>query len=58
MDVLGKDRVFFGSDSPINGNATLDDPMYLEFFRNALNLDGYDYEGLMGRNAANFYGLF
>lgn len=58
MEVLGKDRVFFGTDAPIDGAATLDNPMYLEFFQNALGLDGWDYEGLMGRNAANFYGLF
>ena len=57
MEKLGPDRVFFGTDAPIDGAATLDNPMYQEYFR-ALYEDPSDLmQGLMGANARRFYGL-
>ena len=58
MDILGEDHVMFGSDSPIDGLSTLDNPLYQEYFHNTLGLWEGRFRRLMGENAKNFYRLY
>lgn len=55
MDILGSDRVMFGTDNPIDGVDTLGNPMYTDYLENRLNLRGDLYEKLMEGNAAFVY---
>lgn len=57
MDVLGKHRVFFGTDSPIEGKNTLDNPVYQDYLSNAAGLNEEDYFDLMGRAGMRFYDI-
>lgn len=52
---LGKERVMFGSDAPIDGPGTLDNPLYISYFRNDIGLDEESYRMLIADNARAFY---
>ena len=55
MNELGPDRVFFGTDAPVDGEETLDHPYYRAYFENTERLGEEDYARLMAQNALNFY---
>ena len=55
INELGKERVFFGTDAPVDGKVTLDHPYYLDYFDNEVGLDPESYEYLMGKAAKDFY---
>lgn len=55
LETLGAHRVFFGTDSPVDGEKTLDHPFYKEYFENAAGLDEQTYADLMCNNAKRFY---
>ena len=52
---VGSDRIFFGTDSPIDGETTLDEEIYEEYFTNALALPEEDYENIMWKNAKRVF---
>lgn len=54
---IGEERIFFGSDNPIDGLDTLGNPMYESYYKNKVKLPGKLYHNLMYRNAINFYKL-
>ncbi len=54
---IGDNRILFGTDNPIDGLDTLNNPMYQEYFANATRLNKKAYENLMWRNAVALYGL-
>ncbi|MCR4561653.1 MAG: amidohydrolase family protein [Bacilli bacterium] len=54
---IGNDRVMFGTDNPVDGIETLDNPMYQEYFQNGVGLDKETYADLMYRNAIKIYRL-
>lgn len=57
MDEVGPDRIMFGTDNPVDGEHTLDNPIYEEYFANVLDLSGKEWRALMGGNAAKLYGI-
>lgn len=57
IDRLGPERIMFGTDAPIDGITTLDNPMYKEYFDNAAQLSPDLYRRLMRVNAIDFYDL-
>ena len=57
MEICGKNRIFFGSDNPIDGVDTLSNPMYMAYFENEADLGDEDYWALMRHNAIEFYRL-
>lgn len=54
---IGEDRIMFGTDNPIDGVDTLNNPMYQEYYRNKSKLPGKLYHNLMYRNAEKLYGI-
>ena len=57
IDEVGEDRIFFGTDNPIDGKATLAKPIYEAYFKNEIGLPKKQYEKLMGKNAEAFFHL-
>ena len=57
MDILGQHRVMFGTDAPIDGSDTLENPMYRDFFENRIGLSENELNALMEGNARTFYRL-
>lgn len=59
IEVCGIDKVLFGTDNPINGLDTYDDPVFYNpyFDRARLGLSPADYEKLMFRNAIKLFKL-
>lgn len=57
LNVLGQHRIFFGTDSPIDGMGTLKNPLYQSYFYNGEGLSDDLFEHLMGKNARDFYGI-
>lgn len=55
LEALGKNRVLFGTDNPIDGERTLDNPLYEAYFENALKLPLSSYRSLMAKNAIRVY---
>jgi predicted TIM-barrel fold metal-dependent hydrolase len=55
IEEVGKERVLFGSDAPLDGETTLDGPIYQNYFHNAENLDEESYALLMGGNAKRIF---
>ncbi|MFA6754952.1 MAG: amidohydrolase family protein [Bacilli bacterium] len=49
------DKIMFGTDNPIDGIKTLDNPLYKKYFDNAIKLDQCDYDKLMYLNALRIY---
>jgi predicted TIM-barrel fold metal-dependent hydrolase len=54
---IGENRIMFGTDNPIDGLDTLNNPMYQAYYRNKVKLPGHLYSNLMWRNAATVYKL-
>ena len=54
---IGENRIVFGTDNPIDGLDTLDNPIYQDYFSNSSRLSKATYEKLMWRNAISLYGL-
>ena len=54
---VGPDRVMFGTDAPIDGEATLDNPMYRAYFENRDGLEETLWRRLLGQNAIDLYRL-
>lgn len=54
---IGDNRIVFGTDNPIDGLDTLDNPMYRDYFANSSHLNKKAYEKLMWKNAVALYGL-
>lgn len=57
LNEIGEDRIMFGSDNPIDGLNTLDNPMYLSYFNNDANIEYSTYKKLMRDNAIKVYKL-
>ena len=57
IDEVGEDRIFFGTDNPIDGKGTLANPLYASYFKNEIGLPKKQYEKLMGKNAEAFFHL-
>ena len=55
MKECGVDHLMFGTDNPIDGLDTLDNPMYREYYENAYGLSEEDLEALMFGNAMRIY---
>lgn len=49
------DRVLFGTDNPIDGDKTLNEEIYFDYFKNKIRLNKIDYEKLMYLNAIKVY---
>jgi len=54
---IGENRIMFGTDNPIDGVDTLNNPMYQAYFRNKVKLPGHLYSNLMYRNATLLFKL-
>ncbi len=54
---IGPDRIMFGTDNPIDGLDTLNNPIYQEYFSNHARLSRTLYENLMRNNAISFFQL-
>ena len=52
---VGETRIMFGTDNPIDGENTLNNPMYQSYYRNRVKLPGHLYSNLMYRNAATLF---
>jgi len=52
---LGPGRIIFGTDNPVDGLDTLANPLYAEYFSNALRLPKKEYQSLMGRKAIELF---
>lgn len=52
---IGIDRMCFGTDNPIDGEDTLQNPIYQEYFSNALRLTKKEKEHLMCSNALKIF---
>lgn len=57
LEEVGDSRIMFGSDNPIDGLATLDNPMYQDYFSNTLDIEPSLYKKLMRENAIKVYKL-
>jgi hypothetical protein len=57
LETIGENRVMFGTDNPIDGIDTLNNPMYQAYFKNKVKLPGRLYHNLMSRNAIQVYQL-
>ena len=55
LDVLGEDRVLFGTDNPLDGSDTLFNPMYDGYFHHAYGEEGGRFDALMYQNALSLY---
>jgi predicted TIM-barrel fold metal-dependent hydrolase len=54
---IGEDRMMFGTDNPIDGGDTYNNPIYQAYFRNKNKLPGHLYRNLMARNAIALFSL-
>ena len=54
---IGPDRVLFGTDNPIDGLLTLNNPMYQDYFANHSRLNKRLYANLMRNNAISLFAL-
>jgi predicted TIM-barrel fold metal-dependent hydrolase len=52
---IGEERIVFGTDNPIDGVDTLNNPMYQSYYKNKVKLPGHLYHNLMYRNAINLF---
>jgi predicted TIM-barrel fold metal-dependent hydrolase len=52
---IGEDRILFGTDNPIDGVDTLNNPMYQAYYKNKVKLPGRLLHNLMYRNAEKVY---
>ena len=57
MKEVGKDRIIFGTDNPIDGPDTLGNEMYQEYFKNSAKMPKEMYADLMAHNAIKVYKL-
>jgi uncharacterized protein len=57
LEHIGEERIMFGTDNPIDGEDTLANPIYHDYFSNKLRLPAHLYHNLMARNAAKVYGI-
>ncbi len=55
METMGEDRVIFGTDAPIEGESTLDNPVYEEYFANADGPKRAKMAKLLFQNGVDFY---
>ena len=55
IEEVGKERVLFGSDAPLDGETTLDEPIYQNYFENSEGLNEESYALLMGGNAKRIF---
>ena len=51
------DKVLFGTDNPIDGYETLNNPIYENYFNNTIKLTKQEYDKLMYKNALKVYNL-
>ena len=51
------DKIFFGTDNPIDGEKTLDNPLYQSYFDNDKSFSQDDYEKIMYKNALKIYNI-
>ncbi len=54
---VGNDRIMFGTDNPVDGLDTLNNPMYQQYYRNSLRLKKELHKKLMADNAIALYKL-
>jgi predicted TIM-barrel fold metal-dependent hydrolase len=54
---IGEDRIMFGTDNPIDGLDTLNNPMYQDYYKNKCKIPARLYHNLMYRNAIKIYKL-
>lgn len=54
---IGDNRILFGTDNPIDGIDTLNNPMYEAYLRNKVKLPGKLYHNLMYRNASQLFNI-
>ena len=52
---IGSERIVFGSDSPIDGEGTLKEEIYQDYFKNSLALPKEDMENILWKNAKRLY---
>ncbi len=57
LRTIGEDRIFFGTDNPIDGIDTLANPMYRDYYENKTKLPPRLHRKLMRENAIAFYRL-
>lgn len=57
MKTIGEDRIMFGTDNPIDGLDTLNNPMYEDYFTNKAKLSPRQMKKLMADNAISLYRL-
>ena len=57
IDSLGPTRLLFGTDSPIDGNSTTLNSLYIPYYENHFGLSEEDHALLMGGNAKRIYRL-
>ncbi len=57
LETIGENRIMFGTDNPIDGVDTLNNPMYQAYFHNKVKLPPRLYHNLMARNAIAVYKL-
>ncbi|HBS02931.1 MAG TPA: hypothetical protein DEA63_03585 [Firmicutes bacterium] len=57
ISALGEERLLFGTDNPIDGLDTLGNPLYKDYFENALGLSEDAYRKMMFQNAVKLFGL-
>ena len=51
------DRVMFGTDNPIDGEETLDNPIYQAYLKNKMKCNKKEYQMLMYKNAQKIYNV-
>lgn len=51
------DKIMFGTDNPIDGIDTLNNPYYQDYFNNSINLTNEELEKIMYKNALKIYNL-
>lgn len=51
------DKIIFGTDNPIDGEKTLYNKTYLDYFSNSIDLDQDQYEKIMFKNALKVYNI-
>ena len=55
LNVMNK--IMFGTDNPIDGLDTLNNPYYADYFKNSIKLSKKEFEGIMYKNALKIYNL-
>lgn len=51
------DRIIFGTDNPIDGEKTLDNKIYQDYFNNSADFEIKDMEKIMYKNALKIYNI-